>query len=116
MRLKGFFKDSIEIYGYSESQDSLGQPVKTWTKISTILGFLNDSAGGKQFRNETIITTSTAAMFCENSVSLTTKNKIKCVETGKIYDVLYINPSIASVVGIKKFIRVDLEYNSEISL
>jgi len=113
MRIKGFFKDSIEIYSYVESQDSLGQVIKTWSKSSTIYGFLNDSAGGKQFKNDTVISTSTAALFCDTSVSVTTKNRVKSVETGKIYNVLYVNTSVTSVIGIKKFIRIDLEHDSE---
>lgn len=116
MGIQKLFKDSLEIYSYSESQDTLGDAVKTWTKTSTILGFLNDTKGGKKFVNNGIETMSTATMFCATTVTLTTKMRVKSAENGMIYDVLYVNIPITSLKQKKKFITADLQFNSEASL
>ena len=116
MRFRGDWKDSIEIYTYSESQDSLGQPVKTWSKSSTILGFINDNNGLKQYKNETTYSNSSGMMFCDGSVTISTKDRIKSVTSGRIYDVLYIKPILTSVNKLKKFLMINIEYNSDATL
>jgi SPP1 family predicted phage head-tail adaptor len=116
MGITKLFKDSIEIYAYTESQDALGEPIQTWTKTSTIYAFLNDAAGGVRYINDGIQSISTAKIFCANTVTLSTKMMIKCVESGKVYNILYVNIPITSLKNKKKFITADLEYNSEVTL
>lgn len=116
MGIQKLFKDSIEIYSYTEAPNDLGEAVKTWTVNATVLGFVNDNRGGRKFVNNGIESFSTAKMFCANTVDLTTKMRIKTVENGMIYDVLYMDIPIASLKQKKKFITADLEFNSEASL
>jgi len=198
MRLKGFFKDKIEIYSYTETLDVLGSPIKTWKVVTTAAqtnisftnsgtadyidraagsfitdgfmagqninvdsasnlndgnyiiltvaatrltlttndslttetagaagsttikvytyGFINENAGGEQFQNGTMTLISSAALFCKDTETITTKDRIKCIETGKIYDVLFVNKPITSIAGIQKYIKCDLRYDSEASL
>jgi len=116
MCIKKLFKDSVKIYTYSESLDSLGDAVKTWTNTSTIMAFINDNAGGEKFQNGSNEIYSTAKMFCDLTVTLTAKMRLQCVENSKIYDILYVNVPTASLSSKINFITADLLYNSEASL
>jgi hypothetical protein len=77
----------------------------------TIVGFINESAGGKQFTIGQNVVTSTGVAFISidyDSWNITEKDKIYCTDNAKEYQLLYVKPVNKSLIDKINWISIDI--------
>jgi head-tail adaptor len=115
MGISKLFLDTVYIKRATETRGTDGAVLKTWATSSTVKGFVNETAGLKEYRNGQVTVISNARAFFPLGTDVQEKDRLQVVENSKYYDVLYVNIPITSLKGKKKFITADLVYFSEVN-
>ncbi len=113
MGIAKYYKDNLQVKRATITTGTSGAPSTVWNSILSVKGFLNESAGGKQFQIGQNIVISTGRAFIPittaiTALNITEKDRIYNSDSGKTFEILYFKKPNMSLSGKIYFYSIDV--------